>query len=339
MKKIVKITLAMILVCSIALAVMAPMQADTIFTDKGFSYTQLDANYASICDWEGGSDTMKIPLMLNDSYVREIAGWSFNGRDDFSSVDFTQADYLNAINASAFKNCVGITGSINIPAQVASIGVSAFQGCNSIETLYYNTTAAVPNQCFYFCSSLREVTLTAGVSSIGRFAFANCENLEYVWIPTTVTYIDSTAFNNCPNLVIYCYTDSFAHQYAIDKGVEFVLIDAPDPTEPATEAPTDEPTETPSEVPTEVPTESVSFILGDADGDGIITIVDATVIQRVLVLIMDDPDGMIELRASVDGDELNITHATKIQRFLAEMEVPDPIGTEVTRIVPVHTQG
>ena len=293
---------------------------------------------------------MKIPLMLNDSYVREIASWSFNGRDDFSSVDFTQADYLNAINSSAFKDCSAMTGSLNIPPQVSTIGIGAFQGCTSLEILYYNATAIIPNQCFYNGSSLREVTIAYGVTSIGKLAFANCYNLEYVRIPETVTFIDSTAFNNCSNLVIYCYYQSYAQQYAEEKGIDYVLIDPPAPTEPTvapieeptnnpTEAPTDEPTEAPTEESTKAPTETLSFILGDADGDGEVTVLDATVIQRVLVYLSSDDDGMIALRGSVDGDELNITHATKIQRFLAEIEVPDPIGTEVTRVLPASAHG
>ena len=78
----------------------------------------------------------------------------------------------------------------------------------------------------------------------------------------------------------------------------------------------------------------VTFILGDADGDGFITVVDATKIQRVLVELDEDPDGMIALRAA-DGELLNITHATAIQRYLADYSVSKPIGTKVTRTVPV----
>lgn len=75
-----------------------------------------------------------------------------------------------------------------------------------------------------------------------------------------------------------------------------------------------------------------SYVRGDADGDGEVTIMDATAIQRKLV---DIPiPSFNEKAADVDGDGLNITDATSIQRYLADFEnihhinetvaVPDP---------------
>ena len=68
------------------------------------------------------------------------------------------------------------------------------------------------------------------------------------------------------------------------------------------------------------------LILGDADGDGMIMIVDCTLIQR-------DIAGLAEIKAvnrvvsDVDSDgEICILDATAIQRYLAEMEENYPIG-------------
>ena len=76
---------------------------------------------------------------------------------------------------------------------------------------------------------------------------------------------------------------------------------------------------------------SKKYILGDADGDGNVNILDATKIQRLLADLIYDEDGMIALRGSVYGEELNILHATLIQRWIADFEVPYPIGTTVYR--------
>lgn len=71
-----------------------------------------------------------------------------------------------------------------------------------------------------------------------------------------------------------------------------------------------------------------SYKRGDADGDNEITIMDATVIQRVLVQI--PVTNFNEKAADVDNNGLDITDATFIQRHLAEMDIPYRIGEIVT---------
>ena len=75
--------------------------------------------------------------------------------------------------------------------------------------------------------------------------------------------------------------------------------------------------------------EAERYLLGDVDGDGEVTIVDATMIQRVLVNI---PGAVInEAAADVDGDgEVTIIDATFIQRYLASVPVAFPIGEFIT---------
>ena len=340
MKKIVKDALCLLLTLCLVCVCATVFYAETIFVSGDYSYTLLDANYVSIYSWDG-NDTLIIPAMLDNYRVREIRNGCFNGRTDFSVVNFSRADNLYRIGYNSFKN-TSISGTLNIPPQVNVVGASAFQNCDRINVLYYNAMSeVVSSQCFYDCDTLSEVYLTDGVKRIEMHAFSDCDVLSLVRIPETVTEINDYAFINCPNLVIYCYTNSYAQQYAEDKGIDYVLIDAPEPTEPPTDPPTDAPTEAPTdpatdpatEKPSTVPTE-VTFILGDADGDGEISILDATKIQRVLASIDPDDDGMITLRGNVnDASELNILHATKIQRFIAGYEVAEPIGTEVTRVI------
>ena len=58
---------------------------------------------------------------------------------------------------------------------------------------------------------------------------------------------------------------------------------------------------------------------GDVDLDGEVTIIDATVIQRVLVEMIEDTDGHILRYGDIDGDGLSIMDVTFIQRYLAQM--------------------
>ena len=69
-------------------------------------------------------------------------------------------------------------------------------------------------------------------------------------------------------------------------------------------------------------------LLGDADGDCDVTILDATVIQRVLAKL--SVDSYNEAAADTDGDgDVTIIDATFIQRFLAGMPCPAGIGEEI----------
>lgn len=63
-----------------------------------------------------------------------------------------------------------------------------------------------------------------------------------------------------------------------------------------------------------------SNLRGDADGDGEITSVDVTVVQRVVAGILTDPDGSISKRGAVTGDSLTLLDATEIQRYLAGLK-------------------
>ena len=54
-----------------------------------------------------------------------------------------------------------------------------------------------------------------------------------------------------------------------------------DATEAPTTAPTDPPTDAPTDPPTDAPTDAPKYKIGDVDGDGSVTIVDATRIQRI----------------------------------------------------------
>ena len=84
------------------------------------------------------------------------------------------------------------------------------------------------------------------------------------------------------------------------------------------------------------------YILGDADGDGEVTVVDATIIQRVLANFdftrMDLPEGMdaekflagVALRGDVDDNgDLESIDVTFILRYNVFMRTPYPIGEEI----------
>lgn len=74
-------------------------------------------------------------------------------------------------------------------------------------------------------------------------------------------------------------------------------------------------------IPTDYPP-----ILGDADNDGTISVLDATTIQKKLANLIADSTGRIAYCGDVTKDILDITDATFIQKHLAHLPVPYQIG-------------
>ena len=72
-----------------------------------------------------------------------------------------------------------------------------------------------------------------------------------------------------------------------------------------------------------------SFVRGDSDGDGAISVIDATTIQKVCASL--PVSRYDETAADVDGDgTVSVIDATYIQKSLARIEIPYLIGETVT---------
>lgn len=143
-------------------------------------------------------------------------------------------DGTKTIASEAFYVRHNLTGVI-IPDSITSIGIMAFDGCDSLSAVYTPDLTAwcdidflssnanpmhkgadlyinnklltkakisdeIKNYTFYGCASLTDVTISYGVTSIGNSAFGNCSNLETITIPDSITSIGSSAFSGCSSL-------------------------------------------------------------------------------------------------------------------------------------------
>ena len=167
----------------------------------------------------------------------------------------TIGDSVTSIGSSAFYGCSSLT-SVVIPDSVTSIGNGVFSGCSSLESVYitnltawiniefvnassnplYNgadlylngssvTDLVIPNgmtsigkYVFYGCSSLTGVVIPDSVISIGEGTFSYCNNLASVTIPDSVTSIGNGVFSNCNNLASVTIGNSVT---SIGNGVFF----------------------------------------------------------------------------------------------------------------------
>ena len=78
---------------------------------------------------------------------------------------------------------------------------------------------AIPAYCFSDMNELRTVKLPEGLTSIGTGAFMSDPMLSNLIIPETVNYISDDAFVGCPSLVILAPVDSYAFEWASQRGI------------------------------------------------------------------------------------------------------------------------
>ena len=310
--------------------------AATIYKSDGFLYAITSSSRAEIHGRETEDANVVIPKDFNDYYVTEIVDSAFSGDNNIVSLSFSKAVLLERIGYYAFANCRNLSGTVYLTGKIINIGVSAFQDCSSLEGIVFQNQniEKIYAQTCYNCTSLSYVELPDRLKTIEKYAFANTA-IKEITIPRSVTAIDKTAFDGCEGLVINCYTGSFAQQFAEENGIDYVLLDAPAPTEPPTEPETEpatepvtEPATEPETVPvTEPATELLGYILGDVDNNDAVESIDATWIQRYSVQ-MELPipeENMVQ--GDVDGDgETNVYDATFIQRYVVNIPTPYDSG-------------
>lgn len=107
-----------------------------------------------------------------------------------------------------YYRCYGIgeatSPNIIIPEKhdgysVKEIGVEAFEGNETIETLTALYVTRIYERAFQDCTNLKNVSLQ-NVEQIGSYAFSGCTSLESVVFGKSLQYISDNAFKNCSSL-------------------------------------------------------------------------------------------------------------------------------------------
>ena len=305
--------------------------------------------------------------------VTSIGYWAFEDCTGLTSI--TIPNSVKSIGGSAFYNCTGLT-SVTIGNSIESIDGYAFSGCTGLRSVTIpDSVRSIGNYAFCYCSGLTSISVSLGntvydsrnncnaiiktktnelivgckstvipdsVTRIGNYAFSGCTGLTSVTIPDSVTSIGKYAFGyyydsnkgvyvKVNDFTIYGNKGTAAEQYADKNGFTFV---------PLGETPTEEPTEAATKPSTEPPTNpSAQIILGDADADGDLTILDATRIQRWLAELCDMNGGVHTGAALIDSEiksadadedgDVTILDATSIQRHIADLPTHEGIGEPI----------
>lgn len=108
------------------------------------------------------------------------------------------------IDEHAFYDCVNLK-TVNINANITSIGKSAFHGCLNLETVTFkgNVTNGIGIRAFANCHKLQKVDFTKSNAKLGGLSGASFENnfeLTEVNLPDRTGAIYGYNFSNCPKL-------------------------------------------------------------------------------------------------------------------------------------------
>lgn len=199
---------------------------------EDFTY-EVEFRQITITDYSGKEKTVEIPSVIDEKSVTKIGRGAFNFTTSMTKVVIP--DGVTSIGEYAFWHCEFLT-DINIPDSVESIDGNPFNDCGRLTEINVSsgsTNFSSAEGILYSKDKRTVIACPAGkngsiqvpdtVTHIGENAFSGCSQLTGITIPESVTNIGKDAFWDCQKLVIYCREDSYAHRYAVDHQIEFVL--------------------------------------------------------------------------------------------------------------------
>lgn len=174
--------------------------------------------------------------------VESIGKYSFLACYRLHTVNMSEN--VSLISDYAFWNCADLT-EFNWNSETKTIGKNAFQWCSNLKNFDFENSVFtqgsfsgvaaeklrfgldeetekvdIPDESFMACENLDTVAIGDSVQSINSRAFADCKNLETAAIANSVTEIADDAFEGCEKLTIYCNENSYAKNYAEEKGIK-----------------------------------------------------------------------------------------------------------------------
>ncbi len=139
-------------------------------------------------------------------------------------VSYNNHQYLvTSIEPGAFSKCAGLSGKLELPISITTIGSYAFLHWGNIEVLYFNceqctsafaafegcifdsiflgdSVTKIPEGIFSNSNSITSIQIPSSVQSIGVRAFYNCPNLQQIDFSNSVISFGDYAFSDCPSL-------------------------------------------------------------------------------------------------------------------------------------------
>ena len=137
---------------------------------------------------------------------KEAANWSSYVSKIIADNNIVDNAFL--IVDGVLKQYFGNAETVNIPANITSIGNYAFAYSNVKSVTIGNDMTTIGQYAFAYCVGLQSVTIGDSVTDMGDYAFYSCSALESVTYGTGLSTIGSYAFAECSKLSKINSTDN-----------------------------------------------------------------------------------------------------------------------------------
>ncbi len=164
-----------------------------IIDNTGFSddLFEIDAN-GTITAYYGYATYLRIPETIRGIPVKAIGDSVF--KYDFYLAMLELPEGLESIGVSAFENCETLQ-YVAFPSTLAAIADRAFANGYSGKTLELSSVRTIGANAFEDAKIDTSVTLPEGLVSIGDNAFDSCLSMPEIYLPNTLQRIGSGAFS------------------------------------------------------------------------------------------------------------------------------------------------
>ena len=156
------------------------------------------------------ADIVTNPYEYYEGYCTKdsvLDNYSFSGLNKLISIKLPKS--LKETN-QAFNECKYLK-SVVLPDNIQNLGFETFARCSNLENVEFKKCKAIGDHAFER-SSIKQLTLPAGLESIGENAFKDCASLASITLSDGLKEIKMQAFENCRSL----------KSIAIPNGVETI---------------------------------------------------------------------------------------------------------------------
>ena len=241
---------------------------------------------------QSGDQSIQAPIR----YVTYVAP----GTDDWK---FNTQFYSAQSGMATFTKWLGDGDQVTVPGDV--LGASevilskTFRDNTQLKKVNLSENTTMLDYAFEGCTALNSITIPSSVRYISDRCFADCTSLRSVVFDRDCPLwsLKQNVFEGCHDLTIYGY-GSRSGAYDIANQFGFTYVDL-------------------EQCP-----------LGDADGNGVVDLMDATTLQYHLSnLYLPVEEAVLMLGDVDDNKALESVDATYIQRQITGIDVPYAIGT------------